>query len=232
MLSQENISSNILLERKVHYGKIKETAVVEIQDESWMEPFSAILGLNNAEFDSWKKVLISEKNCVMLVEGDLDKKYLEHIHSLNIKNLRLPDGIEIVPYEGKDALKNSILLKFIVQKFKKVFVTFDLDAKNELDRTMSQIGLVEGVQYMAIGINKPGRQCVEGLLPEKILAKVYSENTDLVMQLSAVDTKDRKSAKSLLKQKLLNEFMDCKDLNADDLKEFAPVFKAIAKNLG
>jgi len=105
MLSQENVSSNILLARKVHYGKVKETSVVEIQDESWMEPFSEILGLDNAEFGSWKKVLTSEKNCVMLVEGDLDKKYFEHIHSLNIHNLQLPSGIEIVPYEGKDSLK-------------------------------------------------------------------------------------------------------------------------------
>lgn len=232
MLSQENISSNILLERKVHYGKFKETAVVELKDESWMEPFSEILGLDNSEFAAWKKVLTTEKSCVMLVEGDIDKKYYEHIHSLGIQNMTLPSGIEIVPYDGKDALKNSILLKFIVQKFKKVFVTFDLDAKAELDRTMQQIGLVEGTQYMAIGANKPGRQCIEGLLPEKILAKVYSENTDLVMQLSAAETKDRKAAKSSLKQKLLAEFKSSKDLGAEDLKAFSPIFKALAKNLG
>ena len=231
MLSQENISSNILLERKVHYGKFKETAVVELKDESWMEPFSEILGLDNSEFAAWKKVLTTEKSCVMLVEGDIDKKYFEHIHSLGIQNMTLPSGIEIVPYDGKDALKNSILLKFIVQKFKKVFVTFDLDAKAELDRTMQQIGLVEGTQYMAIGAIKPGRQCIEGLLPEKILAKVYSENTDLVMQLSAAETRDRKTAKSSLKQKLLAEFKNSKDLGAEDLKAFSPIFKALTKNL-
>lgn len=232
MLSQENISSNILLARKVYYSKVKETAVVELKDESWMEPFSEILGLDNSEFASWKKVLTSEKSCVMLVEGDIDKKYYEHIHSLNIPNLLLPEGIEIVPYEGKDALKNSILLKFIIQKFKKVFVTFDLDAKIELERTMQQIGLIEGTQYLAIGINKPGRQCIEGLLPEKILAKVHSENTDLVMQLSSAETKDRKSAKSLIKQKLLAEFKTSKDLSADDLKSFNYIFKALTKSLG
>jgi predicted ATP-dependent endonuclease of OLD family len=232
MLSQENISSNILLVRKSYYGKLKETEVVELEDESWMEPFSEILGLDNSEFASWKRVLTSEKSCVMLVEGDLDKKYYEHIHSLSIQNLQLPNGIEIVPYEGKDALKNSILLKFIVQKFKKVFVTFDLDAKPELERTMHQIGLTEGTQYMAIGANKPGRQCIEGLLPEKILAKVHAENTDLVMQLSSAEAKDRKSAKSSIKQKLLAEFKSNKDLNAEDLKAFNPVFKALAKSLG
>lgn len=232
MLSQENISSNILLMRKAHYGKIKETAVVELKDESWMEPFSEILGLDNSEFAPWKKVLTSEKSCVMLVEGELDKRYYEHIHSLNILGLQLPKGIEIVPYEGKDSLKNSILLKFIVEKFKKVFVTFDLDAKQELERTMIQIGLIEGTQYMAIGSNKPGRQCIEGLLPERILAKVHGDNTDLVMQLSSPDAKDRKSAKSSIKQKLLAEFKSCKDLSADELKSFNSIFKALAKSLG
>jgi putative ATP-dependent endonuclease of the OLD family len=232
MLSQENISSNILLARKAHYGRVKETQLVELKDESWMEPFSEILGLDNSEFASWKKVLTSEKSCVMLVEGEIDKKYYEHINSLNIQTLQLPDGIEIVPYEGKDALKNTILLKFIIQKFKKVFVTFDLDAKLELERTMHQIGLIEGTQYMAIGANKPGRQCIEGLLPEKILAKVHGENTDLIMQLSSAEAKDRKSAKSLIKQKLLAEFKGSKDLSAEDLKAFNPIFKALAKNLG
>lgn len=232
MLSQENISSNILLARKVHYNKVKETEVVDIQEDSWMEPFSEILGLDNTEFSSWKKVLTSEKSCVMLVEGDLDKKYFEHIHSLSIQHLKLPSGIEIVPYEGKDSLKNSILLKFIIQKFKKVFVTFDLDAKHELERIMNQIGLIEGTHYIAVGTNKPGRQCIEGLLPEKILSKVYSENTDLVMQLSSAETRDRKSAKSSLKQKLLAEFKAIKNLNSDDLKAFTPIFKALTKTLG
>jgi len=232
MLSQENVSSNILLARNSRYGKMKETTLVELKDESWMEPFSEILGLDNSEFSSWKKVLTSEKSCVLLVEGDIDKKYFEHINSLKLPNLSLPDGIEIVPYEGKDSLKNSILLKFIIQKFKKVFVTFDLDAKSELERTMIQIGLVDGVQYMAIGVNKPGKQCIEGLLPEKILSKVYSDNTDLVMQLTSAETKDRKSAKSAIKQKLLAEFKACKELCADELKAFNPLFKALAKNLG
>lgn len=232
MLSQENISSNILLARKAHYGKVKETEVVELKEESWMEPFSEILGLDNSEFASWKKVLTSEKSCVMLVEGDIDKKYYEHIHSLNIPGLRLPEGIEIVPYEGKDSLKNSILLKFIVQKFKKVFVTFDLDAKLELERTMVQIGLVEGSQYMAIGAIKPGRQCIEGLLPERILAKVHAENTDLVMQLTSAETRDRKSAKSSIKQKLLTEFKSSRDLTAEDLRAFNSIFRALARSLG
>ncbi len=227
MLSQENIASNVLLVRRQHRGKLKETGVADLQEDSWMEPFSLILGLDNAEFKAWKDVLSNENSSVLLVEGDIDRKYLSHIQSLKIKDLQLPEGIEIVPYDGKDALKNTILLKFIIQKFKNVFLTFDLDAKSELDKTMQQIGLKEGVDYLAIGINKPGKQCIEGLVPDRILSKVHANNTDLVMQLSAQDPKARKSAKSALKQKILSAFQAESGITADELKGFKSLFKSI-----
>ena len=153
--------------------------------------------------------------------------YYEHIHSLAFSGLVLPQGLEIVPYEGKDALKNSILLKFIIDKFKKVLVTFDLDARSELERTMAQVGLVEHSGFLAVGSSKPGKQCIEGLLPERVLSKVHSANTDLVMALTSADSKDRKSAKSSLKHKLLSEFKSDKTITRDDLKPFLPVFKAL-----
>ncbi len=229
MLCQRNAQSNVLLGRRQSYGKSKSTEVIEVKEDNWMEPFGNILGLNNTEFSAWKDVLFSGKQCVLLVEGDLDKAYFEQIHSLGLQNLTLPNGLDIVPYEGKDALKNSILLKFIIEKFKKVLVTFDLDAKSELERTMAQVGLVEGVGYIAVGTQKPGKQCIEGLLPERVLSKVYSANTDLVMALTAADSRERKSAKSSLKQKLLTEFKSDKSITRDDLKTFLPVFKALAK---
>lgn len=137
--------------------------------------------------------------------------------------------MEIVAYEGKDALKNSILLKFIIDKFKKVLVTFDLDAKPELERTMIQVGLSENTGYLAIGSNRPGKQCIEGLLPDRVLSKVHSANTDLVMALTSAENKDRKSAKSSLKQKLLAEFKADRSISREDLKPFLPVFKALAR---
>lgn len=229
MLCQSNIQSNVLLGRRTTYGKTKSTEVIEVQDDNWMEPFGNILGLNNAEFWPWKEVLFSGKQCVLLVEGEIDKSYFEHINNLGFSDLVLPKGLDIVPYEGKDALKNSILLKFIIDKFKKVLVTFDLDAKSELDRTMAQVGLVEGKGFLAVGSSKPGMQCIEGLLPERVLSKVYSANTDLVMALTSAESRDRKSAKSSLKQKLLAEFKSDSTIARDDLKPFLPVFKALAK---
>lgn len=229
MLCQSNIQSNVLLGRRTSYGKTKSTEVIEVEDDNWMEPFGNILGLNNAEFSPWKDVLFSGKQCVLLVEGAIDKSYFEHIHSLAFADLVLPKGLEIVPYEGKDALKNSILLKFIIDKFKKVLVTFDLDAKSELERTMSQVGLIENTGFLAVGSTKPGKQCIEGLLPERVLSKVYSANTDLVMALTSAETKDRKSAKSSLKQKLLAEFKADKTISREELKPFLPIFKALSR---
>lgn len=229
MLCQQNVQSNVLLGRKLSYGKSKATEVIAVHEDNWMEPFGNILGLNNAEFAAWKDVLFSGKQCVLLVEGDIDKQYFEHIHSLSLPELTLPKGIDIVPYEGKDALKNSILLKFIIDKFQRVLVTFDLDAKAELERTMAQVGLADGTGYLTVGVNKPGKQCIEGLLPERVLAKVYGANPDLVMALTSADGKERKSAKSSLKQKLLAEFKTDKTVTKDDLKPFIAIFKALSR---
>jgi len=123
MLCQDSVISNVLLGRKQVYGKTKQTEVIDVKEDNWMEPFGNMLGLNNAEFLAWKEVLFSGKQCVLLVEGDIDRSYFEHVGTLNIPELTLPAGIDIVPYGGKDALRNSILLKFIVEKFKKVLVT-------------------------------------------------------------------------------------------------------------
>jgi hypothetical protein len=231
MLCQENVASNVLLVRRAHRGKLKATERVPLDEQKWMEPFSEILGLDNAEFSAWKDVLGSSRTCVLLVEGDLDKRYLEHIHSLGHASLRLPDDLDIVAYEGKDALKNTIMLKFIVEKFKRVFVTFDLDAKPELEKIMQQIGLKAGTDYLAIGANKPGKQCIEGLVPDRILAAVHAQNTDLVMQLTAQDAKERKSAKSSIKQKILSAFETEMRISAEELKGFVPLFKGLTARM-
>jgi hypothetical protein len=94
---------------------------------------------------------------------------------------------------------------------------------------MTQIGLVEGNNYLPVGLSKPGKDCIEGLLPERVLSKVYAQNTDLVAQMGAADSKERKSAKNSLKQKLLTELKADKTIVKDDLKGFLAVFKALSK---
>ena len=49
------------------------------------------------------------------------------------------------------------------------------------------------------------------------------------MQMGSADTKERKSAKNALKQKLLTEFKADKAVVKEDLKGFISAFKALAK---
>ena len=229
MLCQEKPESNILLDRKVIRGRLKDTQVIPVSEEKWMEPFGEILGLNDEAVEPWKDVVSASKNNSVLVEGAIDKEYIEFISSLNIKGFTLPEGVEIISYGGKDALKNSIMLRFILEKFNRVYLTYDLDAKKDLSKVMEQLNLIEGIDHMAVGIDDDGKDCIEGLLPDSVLSNVHGANTDLIMKLTSTDTKKRKSAKNTLKSKLLDEFKTTKNLTANDLKKFKLLFVNITK---
>jgi putative ATP-dependent endonuclease of OLD family len=229
MLCQEKPESNVLLDRKVIRGRLKDTQVVDVTEKKWMEPFAEILGLTDESVEPWRDVVSASKNNAVLVEGVIDKEYIEFISSLNINGFTLPEGLEILAYGGKDALKNSIMLRFVLEKFNRIYLTYDLDAKKELSGVMGQLSLVEGTDHMAVGIDDDGKDCIEGLLPDSILARVYGANTDLIMKLTSTDSSKRKSAKNSLKSKLLNEFKGAKNLTANDLKNFKPLFGNITK---
>lgn len=227
MLCQEHPTSNILLDRKVIRKNLRKTEIVAIDDTNWMVPFSQILGLDNDSFAPWHAVIGTGLDCAIFVEGILDKQYLEYISSLNISGLTLPDGCEILAYDGKDALKNGIMLKFVLDKFQRVFVTFDLDALAELERPMKTLGLQRDLDYFAIGINESGRDCMEGLLPQDVVSTVYGSNSKLAMKASSSIAVDRKSAKNSLKQLMLTEFTSRKNWTKTDLNSFRPLFAAI-----
>jgi putative ATP-dependent endonuclease of OLD family len=229
MLCQEKPESNVLLDRKVIRGRLKDTQVVAVTEKKWMEPFAEILGLNDESIEPWRDVVSASKDNAVLVEGAIDKEYIEFISSLNINGFTLPEGVEIIAYGGKDALKNSIMLRFVLEKFNRVYLTYDLDAKRELSGVMGQLSLVEGTDHMAVGIDDDGKDCIEGLLPDSILAGVYGANTDLIMKLTSTESSKRKSAKSSLKSKLLDEFKGAKNLTANDLKKFKSLFVNITK---
>lgn len=231
MLSQEEVRCNVLLDRRLMRGRLKQTEKIELQESNWMTPFSLVLGLDNTEFECWKRVLSSTNKAVLLVEGEIDKSYIEHISSRGIAKFTLPQNVEVVPYGGKDALKNAILLKFIVQKFDKVLITFDLDAKLELERVMRQINLIDGRNYIAIGLQKPGQECIEGLVHDSVRSSVFASNPDLVMQLTSQDSAQRKSAKNAIKHKILEYFKSKADISMDDLKNFQSLFKTISSEL-
>lgn len=229
MLCQEELKSNILLDRRTHRGKLKEAVVVDVSAERWMEPFSKILGLNDEAIKPWRGVVEASANNIIFVEGISDKEYLEYISSLEIKGLSLPKNVEIVPYGGKDALKNSVMLQFMINKFNRVFITYDLDAKNDLEKTFNNLNLKESVDYMSVGLQEDGKDNIEGLLPEHIHSAVHSENTNLIMKLTSANASIRKSAKNELKSKKLLSFKSSPNHREEDLKEFKTLFAGIQK---
>lgn len=229
MLCQEQPESNVLLDRKLFRKRLKETVVVDVSCDKWMEPFGEILGLNHESVEPWGDVVKASRDNAILVEGSIDKEYLEYISSLGIKGFSIPEGVEVIAYGGKDALKNSIMLKFVIEKFNRVYITYDLDAKNELQKIMNQLSLENEDDHMAVGLNEAGKDCIEGLLPQTVLGNVYGKNTDTVMKLTSTDTKARKSAKNELKSKLLEEFKRTKNISSSDLKGFKTLFSNITK---
>lgn len=229
MLNQTSPSSNILLERKIHRNLLKDTFIQDTKGDDWMMPFSEILGIVPREFSSWKNLFSSVKSRVILVEGDIDKEYFLIIKEKYPNIYQIDGDVEIIPYGGKDALKNTPILQFMINKFGKVFITFDGDAKHEVKPSLERIGLVEEKDFISIGTDKPGNGCIEGLLPPSIKKAVYSTEIELVTQLTG-DTKSRNSAKSSLKRKMLEEF---KKSTFDDreLSAFKKIFSAINKNM-
>ena len=203
MLNREEPGSNILL-----VGKLKE--------EKRMRPASSIrLGENG-----WhRSPSISESPLASSPvgvpssgrtdrgapgEGDTDKQYFE----LFQKNLSdsldaLDSEIAVVAYGGKDTLKDTLLVQFVLSSFDNVYVTYDLDAHEEAKSALARLGLKETQNFLPLGVAKPGKECIEGLLPDRILASVNGRETNLVMALG--DSKRRREAKEKLKKLYLEE---------------------------
>ena len=138
--------------------------------------------------------------------------------------------MKVLAYGGRGSLKNATVISFVKQVVPKVFITFDLDAKTEVQRHLEQIGLEEKKDFLAVGKNRPGKKAIEGLLPEKVLQAVYGREVELVSALADVGD-ERKSARSALKKKLLEEFIASEDYSESDLKDFEILGRAIAKAL-
>ena len=231
MLNQVEPASNILLSREIRRKTAYQTIVVDTTGSSWMAPFSDHLGLAPAEFASLRPVFSSHKSKVLLVEGPSDQEYFcflqKHEHSCEC----LANDIEVVPYGGKDTLKNTLLIQFVLRKFDKVFVTYDLDAESEIRASLGRLGLKENSDFIALGLTMPGRDCIEGLLPQCVLAAVNGRETDLVMKLGSKESAERRKAKDALKRKYLAEFTSRTNYEKDDLKELSKVVRTINSKL-
>lgn len=226
MLNQSDPSANILLERRFFRNLPRETYVKANQDKDWMLPFAENLGIIPSEFESWKPIFGANAQKALLVEGIIDQSYFEFIKEKYPKIYQLDNSIEILPYGGKDALKNTSILQFMIKKFGKVFITFDLDARQDVKASLERIGLIEDINFCAVGTNSSGSDCIEGLLPAEIKRKVYSENYHLVNSLMSQDAKTRNHSKDELKKIMLDSFKS-NTFTESDLKGFKDLFRKI-----
>lgn len=227
MLNQQNASSNILLSREVKRSKLFETRIIETSGESWMAPFADHLGIGKIDFDCLKPLFAVAKSKVLLVEGPIDKEYFSFLQNNSLACEKLNPDIEIVPYGGKDTLKNTLLVQFVLKKFDSVFVTYDLDAAAECKPALIRVDLEELKDFCSLGVNQPGKNCIEGLLPERTLSAVHAIHSTLIMKLGSTDNKERRRAKDELKKHYLNEFISKIDYSKDELRELSKAIRTI-----
>lgn len=206
LLSMRDPGSNILLRRRTAYRQLRETERVETTADNWMAPFGQALGLDTDEFKPWKALIMSGSDAILLVEGETDKEYFEMLRDEVHGGNRLNVPGEIVSYGGTGSLQNTVLLRFIKNRYRRLFVTFDLDAVERLERPLQALQLERGRHYLPVGLNAAGKKNIEGLLPDRVTTAVYATNPGLVQAATAGTKDEQESAKGRLKKLLLEEF--------------------------
>lgn len=216
MLSKSDPEANVLLERRTFHNQLRATEKVDTAGKNWMEPFGLALGVSKEEFTPWQKLFLSGSECVVLVEGDIDREYFELLRDETHQENRLSFIGDILPYDGKDNLKNSVLLRFVQNRYDLAVVTFDLDAAAEVIPYVERLGFEKGKTYFAVGKDVNGKRNIEGLVPEQILQAVYAANGSLVSEAMNEPGKARNSARQRLKRLILDEFKaKAKPLSSD-----------------
>lgn len=228
LLSVEEPSSNILLEREKKGRRILETKIVETSGEGWMSPFAEALGVNYEDFKSCRDVLFRGAEELLLVEGEGDKCYFEELRHEKHGNNRLDFDGEIFAYGGNGFFKNSVVLKFILNRFKSVIVTYDLDSKKDVERALIALSLEKNKDFFPVGKDIPGHRDIEGLVPQGIKGVVYSENVELVAAAASRDS-ENKSERSKLKGLIQAEFIAKATPRTADFVEFYQLTEKLNK---
>jgi putative ATP-dependent endonuclease of OLD family len=230
MLNLEEPGANVLLTRSGTRGKAFPTTVVDTTGTNWMAPFSEHLGLGALDFGPLESLFASKKQRALLVEGPSDVEYFTFLQKNPLSCPPLRDDIDIVPYGGKDTLKNTVLLQFVLRTFDKVFITFDLDAKTDAETALGRLSYRPTTHFISLGVPQPGKDCIEGLLPHSVMSCVLGRETDLVMQLTSTNDNLRKQAKAQLKAHYLKEFTSRTDYPSDELKHLSAAITTINRS--
>ncbi|MGH7323114.1 MAG: hypothetical protein ACREJ9_00520 [Candidatus Rokuibacteriota bacterium] len=229
LLNLKDPASNILLSRRTSYNQLRETERVDTTGDNWMAPFGVALGLDAEEFRPWKNMMLGPADTILLVEGDTDKKYFEMLRGPEHGSKRLLFQGDIMPYEGTGSLCNTVLLRFIKNRHRRFFVTFDLDAVDRVEKTLKALQLEKHKHYLPIGHNAAGKRNIEGLLPEVVTKAVYEANASLVQAATAGTKEEQDSAKKRLKTLLLEEFEKKAAAGSEFFGNFYALTKVINK---
>jgi energy-coupling factor transporter ATP-binding protein EcfA2 len=232
MLSHQNPASNILLNRRVVKKQKLDTVIEEVTGDQWAKPFALALGVSGNELTPWRDLFFAAADSIFLVEGPIDKAYFELLRSEDHGENRFRFTGEIFAYDGYSSLTNTLLVRFIKNKYSRVFITVDLDALAHVEKTLQSLELKKDVDYMALGVNSAGRRAIEGYLPDNIVNAVNAANTDLVRALSSDNKEEIKEAKRKLKEKYLAEFKASAKPGSDDFAGFYPLVKKLNKLCG
>ena len=231
LLNLRDPGSNILLKRHTTYRQLRETERVDTTGDNWMAPFGQALGLESEEFRPWKAMLLSDAQSILLVEGEIDKEYMELLRDPGHGANRLDISADIVSYDGTGSLHNTILLRFVKNRYQRFFVTFDLDAAQQLEKCLTALQLEKGKQFTPIGLGAPGKRNIEGLLPDSVTKSVYAAHPELVQAATAGTKEEQESAKNRLKRLLLDEFKANAQPGVEFYGHFYPLVKVINKAL-
>ena len=231
LLNLKDPASNILLSRRSAYNQLRETERVDTTGDNWMAPFGLALGLDTEEFKPWKKMMLAGADTILLVEGETDVKYFEMLRAPEHGGNGLLIQGDIVSYEGTGSLSNTVLLRFVKNRHRKFFVTFDLDAVSQIEKTLKSLQLEKQKHYMPVGQNVAGKRNIEGLLPEVVTKAVYEANADLVQAATAGTKDEQESAKRRLKTLLLEEFQKKATPGQEYFGNFYSLTKVINKAL-
>lgn len=227
MLSNSTPEANILLQRNMVRGQLRDTVRVATTGDRWMEPFGIALGIDNTQFGPWKRLFFSDAKSTLLVEGEIDKEYFELLQGEEHGPHAILNLQEIFAYGGCDSLRNTLLLRFVKNRCKNTFITFDLDALQSVEPTLTSLGLVRGIDYAPIGLDEAGKRSIEGLLPDQVRSTVFAKHHDLVQQAMNGSKDEQRSAKAKLKKHLLEEFKTTAAARTDHFKHFYAITKMI-----
>lgn len=230
ILSVERSDANILFSRRTERGRAFETQVENTGGDDWMRPFAIALGVTSDSFGPWRAILFADADELVLVEGEIDKDYFEDLMRKEHADKRLDLRGAIFPYGGDGFFAHDVMMKFIIERFNRVIITFDLDVDSKVARKLESLNLKRGEDFFAIGLATGGKRNIEGLLPSAVTSEVARTSPDIVDLASSVD-EGHKDAKQKLKRLKQTAFFKTYAPLSDGYAQLYEVIESINKSL-